>query len=93
MGQYFIVANLDKRQCLHPRTFDDGRKLLELYHTLTALALLMADNGEHPWRDCPLHGTWAGDRIVFAGDYGDNYADVEDFEDIGNQLSEYVREA
>ena len=79
MGQYYYVSNLDKQEFLHPHKLGDGLKLLEFGcsadGTMTALALLLADGngrggGDHP-SDSPLIGSWAGDRIVIAGDYAD----------------------
>lgn len=79
MGQHYYVVNLDKRQFLDPRTFDDGRKLLEFGcssdGTMNGLALLLAvgnGRGCGDWSgDDPksLVGSWAGDRIALPGDY------------------------
>ena len=85
MGQYYKIANIDKKQFINPHTFGDGVKLMELAcsgnGTLTALAVLLASsNGKgggdlhmderSPWFGVP--GSWAGDRIVVAGDYDDD---------------------
>jgi hypothetical protein len=84
MGQYYKIANLDKREYIEPYPFGDGVKLMEFSMNsggmLTALAVLLASsNGnsggdlhldvKSKWRDVP--GRWAGDRIVIAGDYDD----------------------
>lgn len=79
MGQYYLIVNLDKKQYLHPNRCGDGLKLLEFgcsaNGTLTALAVLLADGNGRGGGD--LHsdhaaiGSWAGDRIVIAGDYAD----------------------
>lgn len=63
MGQYHMVANLDRKEFLYPHKFGDGLKLLEFgcsaNGTLTGLALLLASackggargGGDiHPWR-------------------------------------------
>lgn len=83
MGQYHYVVNLDKRQYLHPHTFGQGLKLMEFGSdgggTMLALAVLLAgDNGRgggdfhEPGSGLrELVGSWAGDRVVIAGDYGD----------------------
>ena len=46
MGQYYVVANLDKKEILHPHAFGDGLKLLEFGcssgSTMTGLAVLLA---------------------------------------------------
>jgi hypothetical protein len=79
MGQYYLIVNLDKKQFLHPHKCGDGLKLLEFAcsasGTLTALAILLADGNNRGGGDLrsdhPIIGTWAGDRIVIAGDYAD----------------------
>jgi hypothetical protein len=79
MGQYYLIVNLDKKQFLHPHKCGDGLKLLEFgasaNGTLTALAVLLADGnnrgGGDLHSDHPVIGSWAGDRIVIAGDYAD----------------------
>ncbi len=79
MGQYYLIVNLDKKQYLHPHKCGDGLKLLEFCcsanGTLTALAILLADGNNRGGGDLrsnhPIIGSWAGDRIVIAGDYAD----------------------
>ena len=81
MGQYYKIVNLDKQEFLDTYTFNDGAKLLEFgcssEGTLTALAILLADGNGRGGGD--LHsnnsiiGSWAGDRIVVAGDYADKH--------------------
>lgn len=79
MGQYHIVVNLDKKQYLHPHRLGDGLKLMEFGAssggTMMALAVLLADSNSGSGGDIdsddPLVGSWAGDRIVVTGDYGD----------------------
>ena len=73
MGQYFYIVNETKKQFLHPHAFDEGLKLAEFGSSsngsLKALAFLLSDNDVHPWEH-ELNGTWAGDKITIAGDYG-----------------------
>jgi len=79
MGQYYLIANLDKKQFLHPHKCGDGLKLMEFAcsanGTLTALAILLADGNNRGGGDLrsdhPVIGSWAGDRIAVAGDYAD----------------------
>jgi len=79
MGQAYLIVNLDKKQFLDPHKCGDGYKLLEFGSsasgTMTALAILLADGnnrgGGDLHSDNPLIGSWAGDRIVIAGDYAD----------------------
>src|SRR5437763_1139325 len=79
MGQYYLIVNIDKKQYLHPHRCGDGLQLLEFGcsagGTLTALAILLADGNNRGGGDLrsdhAIIGTWAGDRIVIAGDYAD----------------------
>lgn len=81
MGQYYYVVNIDKREYLHPHKFGEGLKLSEFAFsrggTMTGLALLLADGNGRGGGDIRagdpggLIGSWAGDRIVIAGDYAD----------------------
>jgi len=109
MGQYYYVVNLDKKQFLHPHKFDEGLKLMEFgcssEGTLTALALLLADGNGRGGGDAqssdPLIGSWAGDRIVVAGDYADagkygiagtlHEHAAEAYEDISERMLPIVR--
>jgi hypothetical protein len=79
MGQYYYIVNLDKRQFLHPHKFNCGLKLLEFGDggmAMTGLAVLLADGNNRGGGDLrsdnPIVGSWAGDRIVVAGDYADD---------------------
>jgi hypothetical protein len=80
MGQYYLIVNLDKRQFLHPHRCGDGLHLLDIAPsgtgTLTALAILLADGNGRCFGDVrspnPVIGSWAGDRIVIAGEYADD---------------------
>ena len=79
MGQYYIIANLDKREYLLPNKFGDGAKLWEFSTssggTMSALAVLLASSngrgGGDLQAESPIIGSWAGDRIVITGDYDD----------------------
>lgn len=109
MGQYYLIVNIDKKQYLHPHHFNEGLKLLEFgcsgEGTMTALALLLSDGNGQGGGD--LHtevkefnkiiGSWAGDRVIIAGDYAKkrkvngksvdlfSYAD-ENYEDISDKM-------
>jgi hypothetical protein len=88
MGQYHIIANLDKEQYIHPHGLGDGLKLMEFGSSaggaMTALAILMAASngrGGGDYRgESPLTGSWAGDRIAIIGDYVES-GDVPGFTD------------
>jgi len=79
MGQYYLIVNIDKKEYIYPHKFGDGLKLLEFgvsaCGTLTGLAILLTDGngrgGGDLRSDNPIIGSWAGDRIVIAGDYAD----------------------
>lgn len=85
MGQYYRIANLDKKEHLDPHKFDEGAKLMEFGCSgrgmLTGLAVLLATSNGKGGGDLrtssDLPGRWAGDRIAVVGDYSEGqYADV-----------------
>lgn len=78
MGQYHFVANLTKKQFLHPHKLGDGLKLMEFVPgggTMGALGLLLScsngrGGGDFRGSDpLGLVGSWAGDAIAIVGDY------------------------
>ena len=84
MGQYYVIANIDKREFIDPYAFGNGVKLMEFSmdgaSAMTGLAVLLASsNGmgggdlhlPHETAFSHVPGRWAGDRIVVAGDYDD----------------------
>ncbi len=71
MGQYFVVTNPDRRQFLDPGLLS-GDKIGVVLSGLSSsiLSLLISDGGYKPG-PTGLVGSWAGSRIVLAGDdYG-----------------------
>lgn len=101
MGQYYMICNLDKKQSLNPHKFGDGLKLMEFgcngCGTMTALAILLsAGNGRGGGdfrHESKYVGSWAGDRIVIAGDYyGDQVEDVK-YEEAGEWTAKALAEA
>lgn len=88
MGQYYKIVNIDKKQYINPHDFDDGAKLLEFgissFGTMSALALLLADGNNRGGGDLrsdnPIIGSWAGNRVVVAGDYADPKKHLDDKE-------------
>jgi hypothetical protein len=68
MGQYYIAINTDTMEWIQPHDFDNGAKLMEhSYLTnnfVETVEFLLLDDGEDKSR-------WAGQRIVWAGDYAD----------------------
>lgn len=86
MGQYYYVVNVDKKQYLNPHAFGDGLKLMEFglsgCGTMAGLAVLLAQGNGRGLGDLhsedPLVGSWAGDRVIVAGDYADAWVDPQD---------------
>lgn len=79
MGQYWKIANLDKKEILCAHDFDQGLKFLEwapggrmtyVLATLLAAPESMGSGGGDADR-CEWTGRWAGDRIVVVGDYAE----------------------
>jgi len=71
MGQYYVAANLTKREFLDPYRLGSGGKLVEMFYSdwfskalLAALAL-----GDWTLPDHPFVGRWAGDQVILVGDY------------------------
>jgi hypothetical protein len=75
VGQYFAIFNLDKKECLTPTWFGQFHKLPGLARPgdglMTGLAILLAKSGSGYYREGPIYGRWAGDRIAIVGDYFD----------------------
>jgi hypothetical protein len=85
MGQYYVIANLDKREFVNPYAFGSGVKLMEFagdgQSVMMGVAVLLASSNGQGGGDLHLPaestyegipGRWAGNRIVVAGDYDDN---------------------
>ena len=80
MGEYFVIANLDKHERFCPNTFGEGLKLREFAPgrggTAMVLTLLLADQ-------------WKGDRVAVVGDEGSlpgMWEHAHTFRDIGHDL-------
>ena len=94
MGQYWIPVNLDKHEYIHPHKLGSGLKLGEQIgtHPGTAAALV-ALLAAMPYRrgggdiheDEGVVGRWAGDRVVFIGDYAED-GDIPGFDDVPASL-------
>lgn len=75
MGQYYLPVNLDKKEYIDPHKFGDTLALYDFdlgaspHGTLFALGILLADGGAAGPGKRAVVGSWAGDRIVIAGDY------------------------
>jgi len=92
MGQYYKIVNPVKRQYLNPHKFGAGLKLMEFTNTeygpQLALCILLS-NGNGPGggdlgtdgltvAEQALIGSWAGDPVIVAGDYGEPWKWVPD---------------
>jgi hypothetical protein len=85
MGQYYLTVNVTKRQFLDPHKFGGGLKLCEFSGAADglpqALVLLLSSGngrggGDIRADDCDpkkLIGSWAGDQVIVAGDYMDEW--------------------
>jgi hypothetical protein len=79
MGQAYLLVNLSKKQFINPHKFGNGYKIMEFgasgESTMMALAILLSNGNGRGGGDLdskdPIVGSWAGDKIVIAGDYGD----------------------
>lgn len=94
MGQYHYVANLDKREFLHPHKFGDGLKLLEFGRstdgTLLGLTLLLAASNHDRDGEGAFSGNrGGGDFHVWADPYGDG-RDVGDVTKDDHELARVV---
>ena len=82
MGQYYLVANLDKREYLSPHRIDSGAKAREWLYSgnltrLLGILLIDGDGRGGGDVDIALSGRWAKDRIVISGDYADKEPNSE----------------
>ena len=80
MGQYYLITNLDKKEYMCHHDFGSGIKLCEHRGMiLDCLVALLAESNGRGGGDIqsnhPIIGSWAGDRIMFAGDYADPNAE------------------
>ena len=82
MGQYYKVVNVDKKEVLEPHDFNEGMKLMEhAYHgnsLVNAFFRLMETD-------------WDGDRVVWAGDYGEGEFDVYNETDVPPSDLEFLK--
>lgn len=82
MGQYFRYVNISKGQWFHPNTLGALLKLGEQVGTVASAAfyaLLAPSSGEGGGAILlgpELTGSWGGDRIFMAGDYGPYVTDI-----------------
>jgi hypothetical protein len=100
MGQYHVVANIDKQEYIHPHALDIGLKQVEQLHSTPStphalFMLLCASNhrggGDIRLPEGPVLGRWVGDRIVVVGDYSGAADFPESLDDVdGDRLWDTV---
>lgn len=105
MGEYYIVANSDKRQYLNGNSLGMSVTLPGVMASpLSQILIWLLAEGTPISGGIGLRGTWAGDRIVVAGDEGSltdlverTHAEFQDitveaFEDMAAHCSDsYIR--
>jgi hypothetical protein len=90
MGEAFELANLDKKEKLHPHDIGDGYKMGEwLGPGGTADALMYLIVGPSPRGD--VVGRWAGDRICYVSEFAEDLAHemYKDYTDIAPIMREF----
>lgn len=94
MGQYFVIVNLDKKECIHPHSMSCGAKLWEICanNICRVLPFLLRQSNEGGGgdiqKDYKHAGRWANDRIVVVGDYDESklYEEASTYRDIGKEI-------
>ncbi|MCI4454058.1 MAG: hypothetical protein JHC25_03805 [Thermodesulfobacterium sp.] len=69
MGQYYLLANVSKREYIHPHRLGFPAKLWEIMFNKGVAGVLLAalaipDSEDDP----PFVGRWAGDQVIVVGD-------------------------
>lgn len=72
MGQYFIIANLEKREYIHPHDLKRGAKLLELSKDPIIYDLMLFLQAKNKQKTALHLGSWTNDKILFIGDFEDS---------------------
>ena len=62
MGQYYVIANMSKKEFLHPHRYDNGMKLMEFSYQRNPLINTVLNL---------LKNEWKGNRVYVIGDYAD----------------------
>ncbi len=76
MGQYHVLANLDKKEYVSPHVLGLGLKQLEhlsgdasIPQALYILLITSVARGGGDLNETKVSGKWVGDRVVVLGDY------------------------
>jgi hypothetical protein len=69
MGQYYLLANISKREYIHPHRLGAPAKLAEIATDIRVAGVLLAALaiGDRTL-DYPFVGRWAGDQVILVGD-------------------------
>ena len=63
MGQYYLIANVDKKESLNTHSLDNGAKLMEWSYQGNRMVNALFNL---------LQTDWQGDRVYVVGDYADS---------------------
>jgi hypothetical protein len=89
MGQYFLIANLDKKELVHPHCLGAGLKLWEICASDISKVLPYLLGSEETRYEPKYLGHWFGDKIIVVGDYykdGKLYEEVKNYKNISHEL-------
>jgi len=102
MGQYFKIANLDKKEFIRTWDINHGAKFLEiLWNNIARLVpylLRKSDDGGggdiNNFEELRYCGRWACDRIVIIGDYDSSnlYGEIDEAKGWTNISKEAAKE-
>ena len=82
MGQYFKFVNFDKKEMISPYDYDNVAKVME--HSYQGNKFLAA-------AEKLIKTDWAGDRVLYLGDYVDEYYNEPKMKEVLSQLVKEVR--
>lgn len=82
MGQYFEFVNFDKKEMISPYDYDNLAKVME--HSYQGNKFLAA-------AEKLMKTDWAGDRVLYLGDYVDEYYNEPKMKEILSQLVKEVK--
>lgn len=99
MGQYHVLANLDKYEVVVPHALGLGLKQREhvgafdgtLADALYILTMTSPARGGGDFPEVSISGRWAGDRVVVLGDYTED-SDLPAFGNAGGLYEAACRE-